>query len=292
LASALFHFREHLDPIASISRSQAASHCPDYDLIADIANASKHAHLTRGTPQIGAASSLKERIVIVEYEDDGGSYRHAQKQVYAKLSDGTERDLFEIATSVINYWGNELVRLGIIKAFKQFPAPIAAGSCFVPRAEARGIDFEIVRGVRFKQEFQMLRFDSIKGQSVPVDLTGHKLQFRIYKPAMCIALTFKNDVSGEEREFEIALTESQSTALNSLQTGEDQNAYIQEIIDADDTVRPQILEFLLSVGAIQKIAEQDETQQPPLAALSSTSPAIGTPTPVSTRAPASGGACS
>lgn len=258
LASALFHFREHLDPIAPMSRSQVVASCPDYDLIADIANASKHAHLTRGMPQIGTASSLKERIVLVEYEDDHGTYKHAQKEVYAKLADGTERDLFEVATTVINFWCNELVKLGIIKSFKQFPTPIPAGSCFVPRSEARGLNFEIVRGIRFKQEFKMLRYDSVSGHSLPIDLTDHKLQFRIYKPAMCIALTLKNNVSGEEREFEIVLTENQSTALNALQTGEDQHAFIQEIMDTDEAAKSQILEFLTNAGAIPKIAQVQE----------------------------------
>jgi len=49
LATHLFHFREHLPEEHALSRMQVSTACPDYRLIADVANALKHGGLDRPT---------------------------------------------------------------------------------------------------------------------------------------------------------------------------------------------------------------------------------------------------
>jgi len=179
---ALYHFREHLDPVHSVPRRRIASLCPDFELIADIANASKHFALTRDKSQIQGATSLHETIAVTEYEDAEGTYTDARKLVYVTLNDGSQREVFEVATNVINFWGQELARLGVVESYKPFPAPQVPGSIFVLRSDARGLDLKMIRGVRFTRQFQLMRFNPSKGFAEPVDLTGSDVMFRIFQP--------------------------------------------------------------------------------------------------------------
>src|ERR1700722_1989792 len=48
-ASALFHLREHL-PAPQMSRGAVERLCPDYGLLGDVVNASKHGSVTQPTP--------------------------------------------------------------------------------------------------------------------------------------------------------------------------------------------------------------------------------------------------
>ena len=56
-ASALFHLREHL-PTGSLSRTDVERFCPDYALLGDVVNASKHKALHRAACMSHAVSSL------------------------------------------------------------------------------------------------------------------------------------------------------------------------------------------------------------------------------------------
>src|SRR6516165_8581907 len=116
-ATSLYHLREHIPSQYRKSRSEVAKLCPDYDLLGDVANAAKHDDLTRGTPQINSADDIYEMNVITLYEDCDGEYSDAQKLVMVKLNNGTERDLFEVLTNVINFWGHELESFGVTKGF-------------------------------------------------------------------------------------------------------------------------------------------------------------------------------
>lgn len=228
-AAALYHFREHLRPLESMSRAQVAAKCPDYDLIGDINNAAKHAVITKGSPSISRAASLRESIVIVEYEDDQGTYTHSQKLVVAKLNDGTEREVFDIATNVINHWGAELVRLGVCDRYCPFPSPIDPGSVFVTRENARGLDLRIIRGVRFNPQFRMKRFDIEKGYAEPIDLTGSKITFNVYKPiVMDVKLT--DDASGQTRKFSVELDRRQAEEFEKAQSEQEKRALLEKLL--------------------------------------------------------------
>lgn len=49
-ASALFHLREHLPSPIALSRAAVERLCPDYALLGDVVNASKHKSLLNNTP--------------------------------------------------------------------------------------------------------------------------------------------------------------------------------------------------------------------------------------------------
>jgi len=136
-ATALYHLREHIPGQYRKSRSDVAKLCPDYDLLGDVVNAAKHDELTLGEPQINSAEDIYEATVVTRYQDQDGEYSDAQKMVMVKLKDGSERDLFEVLTNVMNFWGRELTRYGVIKGFDPFVAPGAAGSRFVKRGDAK-----------------------------------------------------------------------------------------------------------------------------------------------------------
>ncbi|MFZ4703466.1 MAG: hypothetical protein ACOYMG_25775 [Candidatus Methylumidiphilus sp.] len=106
-ANALFHFREHL-PGRPLSRADVERQCADYALLGDIANTAKHKEITQNTPHgaplVSDAEKLAEKILVIEYEDSEGVYRCTQKTVIATLADGTERNLLEVLTNVINFW--------------------------------------------------------------------------------------------------------------------------------------------------------------------------------------------
>lgn len=65
--------------------------CPDYALLRDVVNASKHRHLTRGGEQIVSADSIRELLVVTTYQDEQGEYRNAAKSIEITLIDGTTR---------------------------------------------------------------------------------------------------------------------------------------------------------------------------------------------------------
>ena len=107
-----------------MSRAEVAALCSDYDLVGDIANVSKHAELSRGAPKVSHAQSVCEIIVLTEFSDDKGIFTDARKLVTVKLDDGTERDVFDILTNVINFWGQQLALWGVLKDYNLFPSQL------------------------------------------------------------------------------------------------------------------------------------------------------------------------
>ena len=156
-ASSLFHLREHLPPAIrsgrTLKRSDVESLCPEYALLGDVVNASKHKTLTGGTPHgdpfITDANSLSEQILVIEYLDEEGSYRHVQKFVKIKLADGSEHNLLEVMTSVINFWERYLFSIGVLSKTRTFTHD---SDVRFRRREECGDghhDLKIIPGVRF-----------------------------------------------------------------------------------------------------------------------------------------------
>ena len=231
-ANALYLFREHLPASHMMSRADVAAQCPDYDLLGDIANASKHRELTRGTPKVTRAESMYEQVVVTEYSDEQGIFTDARKVVNVKLDDGTERELFDIVTNVINFWGNALAAWGILQSYKPFPAPLPPGSGAISRDAAHGMDLEMIRGVRFKMHMRLQRFNPAKGHAEPLDLTGCKLSFGIYEPKFVLDGGFIDARTGEKRTFSIPLTQEQVGAIEALQSDDEKQAFVRKLLSA------------------------------------------------------------
>ncbi len=79
-ATALFHLREHVPAPHKKSRSAVAKACPDYNILGDVVNVSKHRALDRGQPQFKTAEDVYEITVITQYEDENGPYSDGRKR--------------------------------------------------------------------------------------------------------------------------------------------------------------------------------------------------------------------
>ena len=188
VAAALYHFREHLPTSRRPSRATLEKKCADYGLLGDIVNASKHGELTKGAPRVRRATDIEETVVLTEYKDEQGTYCDAEKIISVTLTDKSMRELGEVVTNVLNFWLTELHAMKILSTPKTFSLPIKSKP--VSRAESISPNLEIIQGVRFRQRWQLRRFDHNTGVSKPIDLTGGKVEFQIYKPAeLTVVLT-------------------------------------------------------------------------------------------------------
>jgi hypothetical protein len=122
-AENLYHFREHLPNKPGYKEIKAK--CPDYQLVRDITNASKHKNFDKpkpgaDVPLIQDLNSIYECLISTAYKDSEGEFRDSHKGVFIKLLDGTERDFFEIATNVVNMWCTELHSIGVLAKSQKF----------------------------------------------------------------------------------------------------------------------------------------------------------------------------
>ena len=247
-ATALFHLREHLPTSSAISRRDVEQQSPDYALLGDAVNSAKHKELTQNTPHgaplVNQAASLSERQVLIEYNDDAGSYRHAIKTVIIKLADGSERNILEVMTNVINHWESRLHTLGVLTSARVFSYenPIRRRT----RSECNGgrLDLEIVQGQRFLQSMQLLRFNDVTGKAEPVDLTGATIRGAICKPSYEFEVSLTHDASGKEFKKSVLLTESESMELHALSTDAEREAFAF----ATQTARAALEELAVTAG--------------------------------------------
>jgi hypothetical protein len=233
-AAALFHFREHIPVPHKKERKQVVVECPDYRLVADVTNAAKHHNVTRPTSEgpslVRSAEDIEERTIVVLYQDEQGEYSDVRTLVFINCTDGVCRNLDAALTNVLNYWGSELKRLGIISNFMPRNAPELPGNRHVLRDEARMPDREMVQGLPFKQIVQLMRFNPSKGCAEPIDLTGAKLEYNIYKPSYRVNITINSPTLGEPIKCSIVLTEEQSFALAGLKTVAERKSYINTVV--------------------------------------------------------------
>ncbi len=234
LATALFHFREHLPAQLAKSRKDVETACPDYRLIADVANAAKHAQLTNPTPQgaplVTSANDVQEVIATTLYEDAEGTYSDSQTFIYVKCTDGTNRNLDAALTNVLNYWSDILLQAGIVK-YPQVLAPLKPGGCFVARKDAKSPDLEILNTIRFRGTIQVLKFDPAKGYAEPMDLSGASAVMRIYKPTNIIDITAALP-GHREVTIPVQLSDDQAIALHRMKSDTEKQAFMQKVFES------------------------------------------------------------
>lgn len=239
-AAALFHLREHL-PAPQPSRAAIERQCPEYGLLADISNASKHKQISHPTPHgpplINDAAQIGEQIVLTEYKDAEGEYRFAEKTVVVKLTDGSTRDLFEILTIVINYWENFLFSQGILANARTFRDESNTHPKTREECKQNKLNFDIVQGHRFHQAMKLQRYNYQTNSVEPVDLTGSQINFRIYKPNFDVDLTLKNDATGKEFTKTITLNEEENEKLMEFETEEEKQKYVYSLPAAQEALR-------------------------------------------------------
>jgi len=215
LATVLYHFREHLPDDKKKSEKEISENCPDYKLLGNIVNASKHKTITRNNPQITSAENIYEVIYSTTYKDKKGEYQHIEKKVLAKLDDGTERELLEIITNVLNMWLIELESLGIIKHIE----PFSVNNNKIPRRTKNSgkLDFLPMRvgEMFYGQTFKFQRYNYEKGVIEPINLTNASVEMNIYEPSYIISFNCKTKI-GQELNFEINVDDDQKKQFDRL----------------------------------------------------------------------------
>lgn len=233
ISTILYHLREYLPEKKGKSDEEMGFICPDFELLRDVVNLSKHSKITRYTPKISDVNNIYEQVIYTCFEDKNGKYWNVEKSVFIKLVDGTERDLFEIITNVMNMWFIEFEQLGIIDHIK----PFAAYSTKILSRSRSSIKLDqyITAGLPFQQKGKCQRYNYEKGIIEPYDLTNSRLDMDIYKPMYSVSVRFSGGQDDKELHFEITVDEKQLKKLTRLK------------------LKEKKLEFLLQIAKEQKI---------------------------------------
>jgi hypothetical protein len=235
VAVALYHLREHMPASVAKSRAQLAAICPDYDLLGDVVNAGKHRDLDpkrgKAPPQINTASDICEEIVITEYIDAEGPYRHVEKRVTVQLNDGSTRDLHEIIVNVMNLWIDELSAIGAVARMAHYAYPRTTG---IPRRKVSGptaqLALEAMQGVRFKQRLRLQRYNYSTGHVEPVDLTGASGSLRIYQPKLILDLELTDHETGRVINRSVELSDEEGEVFQKLPDDQQRTSFLNDIV--------------------------------------------------------------
>ncbi|MFA4741240.1 hypothetical protein RAR94_07320 [Vibrio vulnificus] len=225
-ASSLFHLREHLPEEHSISRAKFQKICPEYALIGDVVNASKHKKIERNSPQITNSNQISERVVTTIYEDEQGKYSHQDKLVVINLNDGNTVYLHELLYKTLKAWNGYLTKVGILTKTYEILEPISKP--YYTRAECEGLDISLVSGLPFKMEMQVLEYNYEKNKALPLDLTDADIQMRIYKPVE-FEISATNKSSGETLSKIVCLTSEDSKVFMGLNSDEEKQKFVSSL---------------------------------------------------------------
>jgi hypothetical protein len=166
-----------------------------------------------------------------------------------KLSDGSERNLLEVLTCVINFWEGYMLSLGVLAKARAFTHDSSVRYRSRAECEANRLNFEIVQGQRFHQSMRLLRFNSTTGKAEPIELTGSEVRFQIYKPKYDIELSLTHDASGKTYRTEISLTEEESLILSHMSSDKEREAYVDSLPVAQAALQRLAVDAGLSKGS-------------------------------------------
>ncbi|MEF8731641.1 MAG: hypothetical protein V5B40_06935 [Candidatus Accumulibacter meliphilus] len=246
-ATSLYHFREHLPTSHKLSVSEASLRCPDYGIVQDVSNVAKHRELNKGAPRVRRVEDIVELMVSVAYEDDAGTYFDVDKIVVIRLEDGSELDVPEALTNVINFWGGFLVDIGARSTYKPFPRIERPGAIHVPRDKARTVDMEMVKGLQFRAAIRPMRFNPALGRAEPIDLSQFsKARMNVRRRRLSTDVFLTDPVTAIEYKTTLELDENETERLEALQTKEEHEAFLRQLIDErkfelEMTLKPQLV---------------------------------------------------
>jgi len=233
-ATPLYHLREHLPKGRKLT---IIGSCPDYRLLGDIVNASKHSSLTKGTPQIRNATQIEEQIVTTEYKDEQGAFHWHEKVVLIRLSNGSERNVLNILVNVMNFWQTYLHSIGVIAKPRQYSIPSVIQPRLRNDCTGNRLDFEIVQGLRFLQKFKLQQYNYSTGKVELMDLKGGHLEFSIYIPKYQLKLALKNDALGKEFRKTVTLNDEESRQFALLKTDREKKSFLDGLPSTKEALR-------------------------------------------------------
>lgn len=239
-ATSLYHLREHIPPPYQKTRRSIATTCPEYDLLGDVVNASKHGNLTRGTPQVSSVNDIYQLHVCTKYRDNEGEYVHEEKRVMVKLSDGTEHDLFDVLISVFDFWVRELSSIGANPARHQFSNPPTG---LIARDDAKQVQLQITAGIRWKHHFRFQKYDYDEEQIVAMDFSdAEDIIFSLREPPI-----FEIELRSSEGVFgscKLRLTPDQARKLDHIEGEAEREAYLLGIAEKNGLQQKLVTELL------------------------------------------------
>lgn len=251
----IWHFREQLSGALALEIEDATAMCPDYALIRDVAEIKKHRNLRRSSAQLRTPDAIKEIVVFTMYKDNLGEYYNPTKHIRLHLADGTTRDLSDVLTNGINFWCRYLAAHGISPKFPELPSLNSAEP--LPRSQCpnSGPTIKMIKEFGLKGlVFEFQRFDYSTGRAEPIDLTGLKPRFRIFKPKHEIDLFLENESTGEQFKHTIVLNPDQSEQFDALKSDEERQKYLSKL--------PQVIsayaQLVNQVAASRKISKNTD----------------------------------
>lgn len=228
-AEALFHFREHLPTGHKMSRGDVERSCPEFGLVGDIANASKHADISgntpHGAPLVTSAKDIREHTVSTEYQDGAGTYRHVQKEVFVELTDGSQQRVVDSLLAVMDFWQRKLVDMGVLRAPHVYDPEEDE-----PRARERcndgRLDLEGTVGMPLTVRPILRRYNYAAGRVEAVDTMGGHLTLTVYKPPSTASLTLTDEATGKTFSKSFGLTPEQGAEVMSIKDPSERTAYL------------------------------------------------------------------
>lgn len=213
----LFHLRENLPREIALSRTEAESVCPNYKVLADFVNVTKHGKIDRNSPLILDSSQISEVVINTMFNDEQGEYSVYRKDLELSLNDGRVQMLSEVLRDCYTFLSSYLVEKNAISDYIPFfPLP---GRELLGREKSRELTLEIVSGYPFGMKMQLLRFDLDAGREVPIDLTGSQIEGRIYVPKPIeYEIALKKDSTGEEEKKVVTLSQQEAERYRQLQS--------------------------------------------------------------------------
>jgi hypothetical protein len=233
-AIALYHFREHLTGSLALSTDEVMSRCPEYSLVRDVADIAKHRTLDRPSAKLRGPDAIHETILVTQYRDELGDYRHSEKSVELKLPDGSVRSLAEVLANAVAFWREHLVSNDI--PILEFDLKIARSREPRPRAKCAEVPVSVIRGLRFTMSYKIQRYNYDTGQLEPVDLSGKELQYRIFEPKYKIDVVLKHPQTGDESTRNVILNPDQAEAFDKLDSAEARQKFLAETWQVRDAV--------------------------------------------------------
>lgn len=244
-AAALYHFREFLPDATRPLVEDVTRSCPEYDLLRDVTDVSKHGSLNRPSARLKKAEDLVEQTVFTRIKDDSEPGAVFHKRVLGTLEDGTTVELYPALVAVLNYWSRELERRGVIKkatTWKVKPPPI-------PTCDAvkHGPSLRMIRGVRFSQNWLLQEYDPETGVTAPMDLTDSEMKLRLYRPSIEVEVTLRNDLSGVEFTETVALSQEDAAEFERLRRAGDEPG-LEALAQESDELRRAMERLIEKAG--------------------------------------------
>ena len=250
-ANALFHMREQIPDNLRPSKSVLKIQYPDYGLIADIANATKHKKITHDNPQISKAEQIFEILIFTHYADEQGEYHSPQIEVFVKLDDGTEMKLINLLYNVMCMWRDILENLGIVN-YKTPESPEIDAP--LTRDEAsRKNTLHMRQGEEFKAQFRFMKYNYEKNIAELIDMSSNNFRFWVKKlPEKATISAYYNNSKRKLIDFDVPLTKEQASQYVSLENDDKKTAFLKKIVDNNPKIKDELERTIKSAYEAQK----------------------------------------